>query len=363
LNPIVDTTLEPSRILVSNYTDLEIRDDWELFGFGGSFLACDSQGVYITAMGANNYQGISSYSWDGTHLWTLEDSIILGDRQIVQSIGNSPSWAIRSLNSELVVAYWHNIVFMHNESNYENERIEIGSISCITESSFTPLDFYSINDDYLFAWSLLHDLPSAALSYTDKELNCLWELSISEHDDVYTLSRVSNNQEPVSLLTVNSLPYRPTLNIACAESTILINLDWQDTILELDYDGRIICELAGNHVALSERGEHGPPRARSCSRSIIGKIEYLGDDMLAILYGAGAFASDSSEIWCVDLNTGNYGILPFPQAVTTFSATMDNIVISSCSFSQDSSGSFWMTTEGAISTASWDLTAIRSTRE
>jgi len=355
---IIDSTCVPTPIETSDFVHLDIRNDWELFGYNNSLIACDSLGIYITTLGANSFHGVSSFLWDGTSQWTLEDSVIVGDTQLLSSIGNSPAWAINTWDDKLILGYWWFTIELDKSGAAPGARTNLSFESSLSESTLKPDELYEIKDKFVFVWHLKNNMPSSVLSFTDEEYNCLWELSFFESNSEYQLLRITNAQDTLHLLNMASLPFRPAFSVACTDSTIFIAPDWLDAILEIDTEGNIIRRLTGNHIARNEREVLVSIDTPRYARSVICQMQYLGDGLLAVLYGPACFETDSSEVWCIDLNTGNYGILPFSKSIVTFAATMENIVVSSCLFLPDSSTGFCSLESTQVSTASWDLSPL-----
>ncbi|PIE52497.1 hypothetical protein CSA37_06840 [Candidatus Fermentibacteria bacterium] len=324
-----------------------------MHGHSGAFIACDTSGIYVTATGDSFYTAISAFSWEGEPVWSLANSVILGADKY-RNIGQSPAFAIYSDGESVNAAYWLYTAKISNDGSDVLDVTEFTLESTIISTPYTTYmsrGYLPVKELSVQRWSFNKGyLPLPIMSVLDSQQVSQWDIALYNAEEGYVLKRVLPDSSALELIALEDIPECGYFNTAAGDSTILLNPNWLDQILEFDERGNLLRILTGNHFIADE---NTPSR----SRHVIRHMEYLNSDVLAVLYGTACFPGDSSEIWCVNMVTGEYAVLPFSRSVSTFSATDDGYAAASSASAFDSATETGY--DERIEAAKWDLTLIQ----
>jgi len=354
VTPLTDTLFVPCRIQTGDFHAFSIWSNWGQYG-RMPWMSCDSSRVYLPNVSDGNYTGRCAFSWNGDLVWTIDRSTV--NNTLIDLD------ARYSLDSTIIQSHWGNLLFIGKKTGELIGFLPIGTDSGIDNTKLNFSQPFSLCNRFILVWYFpTASQDHAVLTVTDDSLKCLWELVVIGDEEPFSLVRTTCNGDTAFVYSLPSFPQLSSFQVTCSDSTFYLNPCWMDVVMSFDVYGNLLAVFEGDHQALSERMlcRGGSIYYR---REMVPKIDYLGNDILAILYGPVAFTSDSSEIWCVNLATGKYGVLPFSKAVTSFAATQERVAVSSCRYSQDSVSSLWSTYDGEVFSTSWNLTPIYTLRE
>lgn len=327
--PMTDSAKTLGTIQIANITKVELEEIWPLHGYSGAFIACNSEEICITATGENFHTGVSSFSWQGVPAWSIPDSVVLGNGSAYRNIGSSPAFGISLVDSLLTFAYWGQIVVMNVNNKSIVSHTYFNDSSSLYETLFKPLSVSKIGGKSVVTWAFPFVTTESLIpvvSVLDDDFVSLWDIVFSREQDEYKLVREARSGEVITLMTLDDTYL---MHIAASDSAIYLNPARMDVIIEFDIEGNVISIIYGDHSreSYNHKNYRDSAQMRRQSMHLVRHIEYIGNDVLAVLYGTACFPTDSSEIWCVNLSTGAHMVLPFSKSVSTFSATSDRLVI------------------------------------
>ena len=140
--------------------------------------------------------------------------------------------------------------------------------------------------------------------------------------------------------------------VACSNNTVYFSSVAEDRVFSLSEEGEALTCFTSGH---SSQRELESPSFSGCLVlfPVTANIQSPSPDKLWVLYGPGAFNSDSSEIWQIDLASREAYMLPLSAPAIGFCIYANNIAIMYRSEDCDSLG-IWSSSENYIQVGSWN---------
>lgn len=284
----------------------------DFFGTCPSGAIADSTGIVFGAIFKPNLNipFILSFSWDVKQQWCYADSNFYH--------GMIPMLGGLEFNDE----YLHistGYQRIHTLNRFTGEYISTSTLSGDLGGAYNP-NYTAVfsagglnktENAFVFTWGgLVHDHTGICCSVYDKN----------------TLSEIANFQR---MEVEDRLDLWLTICItACTDSTIFMARKGDDGIYEYSQEGVLLRSLSCGKTA---QREMIVPSIMGgiiyIFYPVIADLEFVPPDRLWVLYGMGAFPSDSSEIWHINLSTLDSWRLPLSGNVTGFCVWENQMVI------------------------------------
>ncbi|NOQ23407.1 MAG: hypothetical protein GQ565_12280 [Candidatus Aegiribacteria sp.] len=304
----VDTMTVTERLALSEQSSILTDPKWQISAPRG-YIAANQDGFFISGLGLGSLPvGVYHRNWSGEVVWTYEDSTfaygfpsMLGD------------CCIRG-DSLMVSASMQKIMILdaHGDSvpNWLNLYGNIGGRLDSESSAFIECGkSLDVSDEFLaICWGhmTVRRLGIAASVYN-------WQ-----GEELFSLCPPPGTEGLLGECL-----------ITCSDTSIFIANISTDLVLELSGKGEIVRALTagykakGNLIQQSVRGQ-----SAVVISPVISDIHYLGQNELYVLYGPGAFSSDSSEVWRINLETGQASVLAVSGNAIGMSVCDGRIVLS-----------------------------------
>ncbi|MBD3278524.1 MAG: hypothetical protein GF388_09505 [Candidatus Aegiribacteria sp.] len=305
---IVDTVTVTERLGLSEQMFIVTDPKWEISVPRG-YLAANQDGFFISGLGLGSLPvGVCHRNWTGEIVWTYEDSTFSGGYPSM--LGDC---CVRG-DSLMVSASLQKIMVLDVQSGsgpnwltlYGNIGGRLDSESSVFIECAKSLD---VSDEFLaICWGhmTVRKLGVAASVYN-------WQ-----GEELFSLSPQSGMEGLLGECL-----------ITCSDSSIFLANVSTDLVLELSGEGELVRTLTAGYTAKDSLIKQSVRGGSSVVISpVISDIQYLERDELYVLYGPGAFSSDSSEVWRINLGTGEASVLAVSGNAIGLSVWDGRIVLS-----------------------------------
>lgn len=303
------------------------------YGCVGSSIAANDDGIYVSEVATGVGEGIRAYSWEGEILWDVHADL---DR-IPDSYFDPQGLTCSDSKDEILVSAPHQYLIRLSSRD--------GNVT-----GYDTLD-YRFQSPMLRDDNYIMECPARYLDFNGQYLAAVWPgsfagmlsgecISVLNHGDfsgVLSIGMDSSLIESRSFIDAS---------VALGDSTIFIASGGEDFIRELDITGNQLRGLAGPHILrrpLVESSHRGG--GVYIENPVVEQLHYRSPSELWVLYGSGAFLSDSSEIWRVDLRNRYCSFIGFSRNAETFAIANDKLAIAFRPRDVDESTLDWDTEE------------------
>ena len=266
------------------------------------FIAADSTGFVITGIWTPQGVETRAYDWNASLLWIEPDTLCVG--------GMPPTLgAITIRNEKIYVSIVsHRVLVLDRASGEQVSELTFpGEEELSNGAPFLHATSFAMGDSlYAFGWfSWIPGLEGICATVYDVDRKELFS--------------IENNPDD----------YRGKLSecrVACSNNTVYFSSVAEDRIYSISEGGEVLACFTSGHTVKSEL-ERPSTEGEPVLFPVTGALQFVFPDHLWILYGSGAFESDSSEIWQVNLSSGEAYKIALSNSAISFSVWDDNIAI------------------------------------
>lgn len=287
------------------------------------FITADSMGFILSGIWTSQGVETAAYSWDASTIWIdrnthsplLGASVIHDDKVYVSDLGRSI------------------IVLDRISGDLLEEFVLPGEQELSNGAPFSFATSFAMSDSLIvlgwFSWVPgLTDFCATACDVDNEEL-----FSLGTHPADYE-GKLSE------------------CRIACSNNAVYFSSVAEDRVFSLSKEGEVLTCFTSGHYPQREL-ESPSVTGERVLFPVTASLQSTSPDILWILYGQGAFDSDSSEIWQIDLSSMEAYMLPLSASAIGFCIDANNIAIMYRSEDCDSL-KMWSSSENCIQVGCWN---------